>query len=482
MKSRHSALRLFLVLTVVLALSAASPLLASSIWYVRWNAAPPGNGTSWATAFPTVEQALAAASPTRDAQGQSDQVWVTQGGYTPPVIVPPPPALPYSNGYIINKPLRLFGGFNGIETSVQQRLGSFLKTSLDGDINALGNPYDNALHLVSITDVPGAPGVLIDGFHIRSGYATGAGVNGAGILSTRTSLDLANCFFRSNIAGPGVNNGGGLYFTSATGGVYPVPAYTLNIKNCEFTDDVGEQGGAIYGDGVTGAIVNTKFIANKSTGNGAGVCLTKMGSGDLLHLTNCVFLNNFATGQDSFGGGLYLGTIGGDAGNAQLVNCTFAGNQCAVNSTTHLYQDGQALGISSGSQATVHNSIFFWNNSNGLGDHLPIVGPATITYSDVEGNWSGYGSHHIIFGNPLFVYLPGGDLSLQLGPPYSPCIDAADYGQLPSDILDLDEDGNTSEIVPWDIARLARWVDQFSVPNTGVGTFSYLDMGAYERP
>jgi hypothetical protein len=484
MKSRHSALRLFLVLTVVFALSAASPLLASSIWYVRWNAVPPGNGTSWATAFPTVEQALAAASPTRDAQGQSDQCWVMQGQYRPPIVGLPPNAT--SNGYIINKPLRLFGAFKGTETSVQGRLGSYLKTILDGDIN--GTPYvanDNALHIVSITDVLGAPGVVIDGFLIRGGYATGAGVNGAGILSTRTSLDLAHCFFRSNYASsaiPGAPNyGGGLYFTSATGVVYPVPAYTLNIKDSEFTDDKGNQGGAIYGDGVTGAIVNTKFIDSRSLGNGAGVCLTKMGSGDLLHLTNCVFLNNFATGQDALGGGLHLGTGGGDAGNAQLVNCTFAGNQCAISSATGTYQDGQAMGISSGSQATIYNSIFFSNNStDGAGGFFaPIVGSATIDWSDIEGGWSPMANNKDL--DPKFVNLPGGNLTLQLSPP-SPCLDAADYGRLPLDTLDLDGDGNTNEIIPWDIAWQARWVDQFTVGDSGTGTYTFLDMGAYELP
>jgi hypothetical protein len=488
MKSRHTVLRLFRLLSVLLSLSAMSLARASTTWYVVPNGAGAQTGLNWANAFPTIQQAIAAASPTADAQGHFDQVWVKEGKWVPPIIVPPPPALPYSNGYIINKSISIFGGFKGTETSVQHRLGSFLRTILEGNINNAALYTDNAFHLLNITGTTSTPGgtgavnVVIDGFLIQNGYATGAGVNGAGILCVRASLHLANLYLRSNFAAPSPpgapNYGGGIYFTSATAGVYPVPSFTLEIKNSEFFDDHGEQGGGIYCDGVTGSIVNTKFLENKSTGSGAAACITKMPGGDLLSFTNCVFYANLASGGGSTqAGGLYLGDINGGvgAGYARLVNCTLAENSCNSNPPPH----GQALAINPYSQATIHNSIFWSNNSLG-GTVFPIDGSATVTYSDVEGSWPGNGNKNV---DPYFVNPAGGDLSLQLGPPpLALCIDAADYNQLPSDILDVDDDGNTFEIIPWDIARLARWVDQGSVGDTGIGTFSYLDMGAYERP
>jgi len=487
MKTRHSVLRFFLFPAALLSIAAISPARANTVWYVKpGGGTAPQTGLSWAHAFPTVEQAIAAASPTRDALGKTDEVWCAEGLYTPPVTVPPPPALPYSNGFIINKSLKLYGGFKGTENNNHARLGSFKRTYLDGNINNPSLYTDNAFHVVNITGVLGYqldPGVLIDGFVIRNGYATGAGVNGAGILSNVSDLDLANCYFRSNYAAPGTNYGGGLYFTSLVGGgVEPTVANLLRIKNSEFEGNHGWEGGAIYGNSVRGEIVNTKIFGSESTLNGAGVYLARMGPSNWLDFTSCVFYDNSCTGQDVFGGGLYLGPAAGlgSGGKAKLVNCTFAANECGVNSITHLLQAGQAMGVSSGSQALVYNSILYWNNTTGPGGPAPVSGPATVDWSDVEGGWIPMANN--LNSDPKFVNLPGGDLSLQLTPTASDCIDAADYSQLPLDNLDVDGDGiTTGEIIPWDIAWQGRWFDQLAVLDHGVGLFSFLDMGAYER-
>jgi len=137
------------------------------------------------------------------------------------------------------------------------------------------------------------------------------------------------------------------------------------------------------------------------------------------------------------------------------------------------------MGIGTGSQATVYNSIFFWNNSNGFGTPAPVDGAATIDYTDIEGGWASGNNKD---ADPKFVNLPGGNLTLRLGPPNSPCLDAADYSKLPSDVLDVDGDGNVTEIIPWDIAWQTRWIDQSTVGDSGTGTFTFLDMGAYELP
>src|SRR5580692_1541752 len=52
---------------------------ASQVLYVRASAAAGGNGSSWATAFQSVQAAVTAA-------GAGSQVWVAAGTYTEPVV------------------------------------------------------------------------------------------------------------------------------------------------------------------------------------------------------------------------------------------------------------------------------------------------------------------------------------------------------------------------------------------------------------
>jgi hypothetical protein len=76
-----------------------------------------------------------------------------------------------------------------------------------------------------------------------------------------------------------------------------------------------------------------------------------------------------------------------------------------------------------------------------------------------------------INSRPLFVDFANGDYHLQLA---SLCIDAGDNEALPSDTTDLDGDGNTAELIPWDLDTNPRISDGDKDGN------SVVDMGAYE--
>lgn len=459
----HSAVKLVRATAIVLILVGTAD--AKAVWYVNAAAAGNGSGTSWANAFTTFEAGLAAASATVDAQGNSDEIWVVTGTYYTPLVggaIAP---------FAVTKPLKIYGGFAGGETSIQTRHGSFLNTILDGDYYQTPNQSnDDALHVINMGPATGTMSVTIDGFRIQHSYATGAGVHGGGVLSANTNLSIANCFFRSNRAPTANNNGGGLHFTNGT----------LHIANTEFQDNTGYHGGGIYATSVTGEIVNTSFYANISVPDGAGVYLTNTGSGNRLDFTNCVFSWNSATGSTGCanqGAGLYLADAGssGTGSSAQLANCTFADNVGGS------YTNGQALNVSTYSQATIYNSIL-WFNGDLSGTVDPINGSPTVAYSDAQ-NWSGGGSGNIN-SDPLFTNHGIGRLTLASN---SPCLDAADYSQVPLDTLDVDGDGNTGEVLPVDFGFNARLADQGSITDTGAGghgcsSCTYLDMGAYERP
>jgi hypothetical protein len=63
----------------------------------------------------------------------------------------------------------------------------------------------------------------------------------------------------------------------------------------------------------------------------------------------------------------------------------------------------------------------------------------------------------------------------------SPCIDSGDNSSIPSDVLDLDLDGDVTEPVPFDLDGNARFRDVPGIPDTGSGTPPIVDMGAYEE-
>lgn len=439
--------------------------------FVDANANGLNNGESWVNAYTSLDTAIANVIP-------GGPIWVKMGIYRPVSV---------STGFSITKQMMIYGGFAGDEGSLGARHGSFVRTILEGDVTSTPSLTDNAWHVVSVQGVAGAsgqPGVVIDGFQIRGGYAHSAPQGnriGGGVWSNCSDLDIANCLVRSNFA----FDGGGLYFAGGCGdGIEPyLFPRRLRIKSTEFRQNIvtlgggasGGGGGAIFGDRLTGEIVNTQFLENWAFAGGGAVYLGRMGGANRLDFTNFVFWENFANGP---GGGILLGDLApGLEAKARVVNCTLADN----------FADGSggpALWASGVAEAKVYNSICWWNT--GIGNQPPIGGGINITveYSDIEGGWvGGFGN---VSGDPLFSDHNAGFLTLQLNP-VSPCLDAADYSRLPTDNLDVDGDGDLGEIMPLDLARALRLVQQASVPDTGHGdqnhpSYTYLDMGAYERP
>jgi hypothetical protein len=112
------------------------------------------------------------------------------------------------------------------------------------------------------------------------------------------------------------------------------------------------------------------------------------------------------------GGG--MANVGSDP---TLTNVTFSGNTAT--------RMGGGMYNSSDSNPTIANSIF-WGNSDGVLIADGGSSSTTISYSDIEGGWTGTGNINV---DPLFVDDPDPgnddyrDLQLQVG---SPAIDAGD--------------------------------------------------------
>jgi len=200
----------------------------------------------------------------------------------------------------------------------------------------------------------------------------------------------------------------------------------------------------------TATMVNCRVTDNESAIAGGGI--TVRGT---LHATNCIIARNYA---DIWGGGINAG------GTVELANCSILFNEI-----DEFGESGGGINVAS-THVAIHNCIVRGNSFDQIGgDESPLV-----SYSNVEGGWPGTGN---IDANPLFISAPLGNYHLGPG---SPCIDAANNAELPQDSLDLDADGNTAELIPFDADRTLRRREDPFTADTGSGTAPLVDMGAFE--
>ncbi len=406
----------------------------SAVRYVNLAAPSGGNGSSWANAFQGLQQAIDNANP-------GDMIWVAQGIYKPThdPFGNANPSDPRDRTFYLKHDVAIFGGFAGTETALGQRNWAANTTILSGDFGnndavtgigatlAISNNGEDAYHvLLSVGDFLSTE---INGFTIKGGSGTGDGlmtVEGQPIYRTEggglfcmSQLDIANCTFFGNQAsysgGGMVNrsapvlsncsfvknfgeaNGGGLgnkYGGSATlssclfngnranvgGGMYNLNNSPATLTDCSFIENGATPGG--HGGGMHSSIscspvlTNCVFKGNTAANLGGGMGIEATCSPVL---TNCLFSGNF-TGQ---GGAIY------NASNPVLTNCTIAANN-ATNSGGGIFNAPNA--------APVLKNCILWGNSS------EVVGPATVTYSNVQGGHPGTGNTNV---DPVFIGLPG---------------------------------------------------------------------------
>ena len=96
------------------------------------------DGTSWATAFSSLQSGL-------DAAYFGDQTWVASGTYYPTTVHGG--SEPRYKSFQMKEDVEILGGFNGTETDRDERDWHFNVTTLSGDIGVSGNNIDNSYHV-----------------------------------------------------------------------------------------------------------------------------------------------------------------------------------------------------------------------------------------------------------------------------------------------------------------------------------------------
>ncbi len=447
----------------LLLLCIVSSPISAEIWYVdKSNFSGAKDGTSWATAFSTIQPAIDSASS--DGGGE---VWVAGATYnenrTSLIDIAPQEAfeiLVDTGSLVLKKNVDLFGGFSGTELTRDERNWTVNASVIDGSVSRSGIP---ALHVI-VDDYD----VVLDGFTITGGNANQSSPpveRGGALIIRSASPQIRNCVFANNHADGGL---GGAIFSSGS----PV------FKNCVFRENTANRqgGGAIWFGGGTLSILDSLFHKNSSN-SGAGAIFL---SGDLsainvvrtdfvgnsggssgaigtfggsLDFIDCRFIDNIA--ETGYAGAISLGlargtftncifsgnsaaTIGGaitgtgtvfdgnpDLGRLRIVNSTFYGNSAP---------SGGAIALTD-LLASIHNSVIWGNGA----DPVEEGNFGEVSYSIVEGGNDGTGN---IDANPLFVDAEGGDLRLRNE---SPAIDAATAEPPPDSLFipvpDVDIDG-----------------------------------------
>jgi parallel beta-helix repeat protein len=399
-----------------------------AIIYVDANAGGGNNGSNWNDAYKYVQDALADAA----AKSEVLEIRVAEGIYRPDANSSYPGGTNerVATFQLING-VAIYGGFPSGGGDWESRDPYTYETILSGDIGTVDVNTDNSYHVVtgSYTE----PNAVLDGFTITAGYASGAGSHGygGGMYNRNCNPTVNNCTFSGNWA----NNDGGAMDNYDNG------SPTLN--NCTFS-------------------------GNEAGYNGGGLC--NYGSNPMV--TNCAFSGNRA---NSSAGGMY----NVNSSSPTVTNCTFSGNNAV--------QNGGGMGNYNSSTSLLTNCIL-WGNTASSGAQIYNDGTssATLSYSDVQGGWGGTSN---ISDDPMFKDADGADdvagtkdddLSLSFN---SPCIDAGDNNSVPADTADLDNDENTSERTPLDLAGNARFTDDPYVDDTGnsAGYPEIVEIGAYER-
>ena len=429
------------IFAIVAAFVLASGLASAGTVYVNVaQLTGLNNGSTWADAYQGVDGLQTALT----AAVAGDRIWVAQGSYRASATQNTSISFQLKNG------VELYGGFAGGETLLAQRNVATNVTILDGDL--IGH-FSTHVVAAMTTDAT----AVLDGFTVRGGHASSStggsdGCGGGLFCQGGPGPTVRNCIFRNNMC---TALGGAVYIESSSA-TFLDTRFENNFVTGFITSGTvvpGSAGGLGMSSSPNTVLTRCQFLSNSAVVGGG--LATGYSSPTL---TNCIFWNNTSSfnssGGFSGGGAMSLGPmyIGS---NATVRNCTIVGNRSMTGSTGGILVSGSA---------NIANCIVHFNEgpggAMGLGNNLS---GASATYSCVQGGLVGTGN---IGGDPLLVNLAGGDVRLTSS---SPCADAGSNALVPA--------GTTT-----DLYGNARFADDPTVADTGVGNIPIVDMGAHELP
>lgn len=320
--------------------------MAQTTYYVNVANPTPGDGKSWSAAFTNLQAAL-------DMATSGNQIFVAKGIYKPSKIFAPGVASPGTaspnnryNTFQLSSGVAIYGGYD--DQGNGTRNISANETILSGDLGVANDNTDNAYNVVIIAE--GTTGVLLDGFTISDGYASGS--------TNRTNTGASHLTYY----------GGGIYLRNGDG----VFRNLRLLRNGAKTNNSTLYGGGFFLATTSTNLVeldNIEFIQNQansvnSVAHGGALYL----GGTNLKLNRLKFISNMAK---SAGGAIFASTA---ATNIKLGNSVFYDNSAGTNGGAICFSATASAIIT----ATIVNSTFY-QNSGDIGGAIFMVDHANNT-------------------------------------------------------------------------------------------------------
>ncbi len=387
----------------------------TEVIYVNTNATGNNDGTSWEDAYVQLFDAL-------DVATEGESIWVAQGTYYPT------DDDDRNVSFTMKDDVSVYGGFDGTETSLEERDWENNVTILSGDIGEVGDSSDNSVKVVI------AANNLLDGFTITAGQ--GSTTSGMGeeppMLEDGEIPEGMEGEFPEGEMPEGMEEGefpeegtseygdtvGHLTEDIVTDGDAESATYgngiiiwncAPTIQNCTITENEGGKGAGVYilglpDSGEFPTFINCTISYNYGNGRGGGVA---MDMSTQAYFIDCIFDSNYC--EAGKGGAIYCDIMA----SPLLENCLFVnnyaesggamandGNSNSIYSNVTFYnntadEEGAALYQGSGAynDPVVINSIFYGNNCDQ--GEVSVYDWAqcnpNITYSIVEDGYSGEG-------------------------------------------------------------------------------------------
>ncbi len=330
--------------------------MRSSVWSATWHvdaqASSEGDGTSWATAFQSLTNAIAQAS-------NGDEIWVAQGTY-------------------------FWTNESGLSVSHHTLVGGYPTGGGLRDPEANPTILDCQSARRAFYKTGAAERFTLDGFRVINGVAIGDQKGGA-IYAIEGPLTIANCVFSNNVA------------TYHGGAIYTEAAGVENIfSTCRFLDNRATDAWNGYGGAVAFRYAGTSrferctFTTNSAGYNGGAIAAGLSEVGGQLSMTDCVFSNNVA------------GTLGGGIWARSHLECSQGTNAFVHNVAT--YYGGAVCSSYSGHSNAFVNCIFDNNRTTHVGDGqggaimIQYAGTSRFEHCSFTANRSGRGGGALRLG------------------------------------------------------------------------------------
>jgi hypothetical protein len=331
-------------------------LKAQTNLYVDSSVVSSGAGTSWNTAYRTINEALNVANTA--SSGAKFTINVAKGTYYPAGLT----TAPWSDScfLIAHDGVKLLGGYPGGGGSRNSLMNPVI---LSGEIGSVTDSNDNSCHIMVIAGITSQDTVVVDGFTMRGGVGgsylgryfnsvavprnQGAGLHISGNFNT---ICIVDCRFEHNSCAGYQSGGAGVFATSKVtmGGGKPA---LVSFSGCTFEDNFASRGGGAFltYEASIYQVRSCRFTRNRAT-IGAGLHTESLAHAYsapcALDVSNSTFTQNTA----SFNGGGFYNDIGSaweeySSAAITISGCSFSGNSavgagggvyCATNGSRHV--------------------------------------------------------------------------------------------------------------------------------------------------